>query len=196
MNTKTHDFTPVSDAEVMYYLFSPESRSPSPSNGAPCTLAAGEDASMFHHIEVQPKTDDWIDVDTPSYSQERHVPERTLRVLINKTQPSMDKEATSIEDAAFDLARRAEDLAKAVEAGRDSAKHKCREVELAAAAEHEQVKTATKLAVREKAIVEQQEEIARLNTRLAELEEVSQLSSTKHISDRPLVMRIDVWVGG
>ncbi|KAG9727299.1 hypothetical protein KCU73_g12667, partial [Aureobasidium melanogenum] len=108
----------------------------------------------------------------------------------------MDKEATSIEDAAFDLARRAEDLAKAVEAGRDSAKHKCREVELAAAAEHEQVKTATKLAVREKAIVEQQEEIARLNTRLAELEEVSQLSSTKHISDRPLVMRIDVWVGG
>ncbi|KAG9523002.1 hypothetical protein KCV07_g2635, partial [Aureobasidium melanogenum] len=198
MNTKTHDFTSISDAEVIYYLFSPESRSPSPNpnNDIPCTLAAGEDASMFHPIEVQPKTDDWIEVDTPSYSRERHVPDRTLRVLIDKIQPSMDKEATSIEVAAFDLARRAEDLAKAVEAGRDSAKHKCREVELAAAIEHEQVKTATKLAVREKAIVEQQEEIARLNTRLAELEEVSQLSSVKNISDGPLVMRIDVWVGG
>ncbi|KAG9528517.1 hypothetical protein KCU93_g4219, partial [Aureobasidium melanogenum] len=196
MNTKTNDFTSISDAEVMYYLISPESRSPSPSNGTTCNLAAGEDASMFHPIEVQPKTDDWIDVNTPSYSQERHVPERTLSVLIDKIQPSMDKEATSIESAALDLARRADDLAKAVEAGRDFAKHKGREIELAAAKECEQVKTATKLAVREKAIVEQQEEIARLNTRLAELEEVSQLSSTKHISDCPIVMRIDVWVGG
>ncbi|KAG9646063.1 hypothetical protein KCU95_g5063, partial [Aureobasidium melanogenum] len=196
MNTKTNDFASISGAEVINALFPPESRSPSPNNDTPSTLAAGQDASMFHHIEVQPKTDDWIDVDTPSYSQERHVPERTLRVLIDKIQPSIDEEATSIGSAALDLARRAEDLAKAVEAGRASAKHKCREVGLAAAGGCEQVKTATKLAVREKAIVEQKEEIARLNTRLAELEEVSQLSSVKNISDGPLVMRIDVWVGG
>ncbi|KAH0355653.1 hypothetical protein KCU83_g1706, partial [Aureobasidium melanogenum] len=67
----------------------------------------------------------------------------------------MDEEATSIEDAVLDLSRRAEDLAKTFEAEKDFAKNKCREVELAAAKEREQVKPATKLAVREKAIVEQ-----------------------------------------
>lgn len=64
MNTKTNDFTSISDAEVMCYLFSPESRSPSPSNGTTCTLAAGEDASIFHPIEVSTILEDQMQTNT------------------------------------------------------------------------------------------------------------------------------------
>lgn len=64
MNTKTHDFTSISDAEVIYYLFSPESRSPSLNNDIPYTLAAVEDASMFHPIEVSTILEDQMQTNT------------------------------------------------------------------------------------------------------------------------------------
>lgn len=64
MNTKTNDFASISDAEVINALFPPESRSPSPNNDTPSTLAAGQDASMFHHIEVSTRSEDQMQTNT------------------------------------------------------------------------------------------------------------------------------------